>query len=245
MVSKLLSARGTVDIDERTNTLIIKDITSVIDEATALVKAIDTQTPQVLIESKIVEANLDFSRELGSVWGFGSQPLRGRVRRLERRRGRTSAGTTSASTTTRCSGLDDASTTSSVSNPITSDAQRPGEPRRLPARREASTSSVQLQAAESNGEGKVISSPRVVTLDNREADDRAGRVDPVPDLRERRRPARVHRRGAVARRDAAHHGGPEHHHEDRGDSATRRTTASRRRPARRPSPRTRRRPRRS
>ena len=75
MVSKLLSARGTVDVDARTNTLIIKDINSVIDEATALVKAIDTQTPQVLIESKIVEANLDFSRELGSVWAFGSQPL--------------------------------------------------------------------------------------------------------------------------------------------------------------------------
>ena len=66
---------GTVDVDVRTNTLIIKDINAVIDEAVALVKAIDTQTPQVLIESKIVEANLDFSRELGSVWAFGTQPL--------------------------------------------------------------------------------------------------------------------------------------------------------------------------
>ena len=69
MVQRLLTARGTVNVDKRTNTLIIKDIAAVIDEATALIKAIDTQTPQVMIESKIVEANLDFSRELGVVWG--------------------------------------------------------------------------------------------------------------------------------------------------------------------------------
>src|SRR4030095_7371734 len=75
MVQRVLTARGTVDVDVRTNTLIIKDINAVIDEAVALVKAIDTQTPQVLIESKIVEANLDFSRELGAVWAFGTQPL--------------------------------------------------------------------------------------------------------------------------------------------------------------------------
>ena len=59
-----------MNLDERTNTLIIKDISSVIDEATALISAIDTQTPQVMIEAKIVEANLDFSRELGAVWSI-------------------------------------------------------------------------------------------------------------------------------------------------------------------------------
>ena len=61
----------------RTNTLIIKDISSVIDEASALIAAIDTQTPQVMIEAKIVEANLDFSRELGSVWGVQTQQFVG------------------------------------------------------------------------------------------------------------------------------------------------------------------------
>ena len=73
LVKRLLSARGTVNLDERTNTLIIKDIASVIDEASALISAIDTQTPQVMIEAKIVEASLDFSRELGSVWGVQTQ----------------------------------------------------------------------------------------------------------------------------------------------------------------------------
>ena len=75
MVKQLLTERGTVNVDKRTNTLILKDIPSVIDEATALVKAIDTQTPQVMIEAKIVEAKLQFSREFGSVWSIGVQPL--------------------------------------------------------------------------------------------------------------------------------------------------------------------------
>src|SRR5690606_29127187 len=58
LVKRLLTPRGSVDVDERTNTVIIKDIPSVIDEATALVKAIDSQTPQVMIEARIVEASL-------------------------------------------------------------------------------------------------------------------------------------------------------------------------------------------
>jgi len=44
LVKRLLSSRGSVNVDDRTNTLIIKDIPSVIHEATALVKAVDTQT---------------------------------------------------------------------------------------------------------------------------------------------------------------------------------------------------------
>src|SRR4030095_8539770 len=48
MVKELLTERGTVNVDKRTNTLIIKDIPSVIDEATALIKAVDAMTPQVM-----------------------------------------------------------------------------------------------------------------------------------------------------------------------------------------------------
>lgn len=173
LVKKLLSARGTVDIDERTNTVILKDIAAVIDEATALIKAIDTQTPQVMVEAKIVEANLDFLREVGSRWGAGVQ-------------GRTdawdpdSAPLTSSTSRTALGGdgfrlrnvpgigAGDAANSFAVSNPIT----------------ELATGAINLGAfilderfdvdltlagAESHGEGKVISSPRVVTLDNRKA----------------------------------------------------------------------------
>jgi type IV pilus assembly protein PilQ len=158
MVKRLLTSRGTVDIDVRTNTIILKDISSVITEATALIKAIDTQTPQVLIEAKIVEANLDFSRELGSVWGFGIQPF--------------------ADAWDDSSGYrQDAGSRDfrlrpdnhlAVANPITSLANGLLDVGAF-LLDERFNLDLQLQAAESSGEGKVISSPRVVTLDNREA----------------------------------------------------------------------------
>ncbi|HZH76763.1 MAG TPA: type IV pilus secretin PilQ [Archangium sp.] len=68
-VKDVLSERGTVTVDQRTNVLIVKDIRTNIEKARALVRSLDTQTPQVLIESRIVEANTSFSRELGVQWG--------------------------------------------------------------------------------------------------------------------------------------------------------------------------------
>ena len=168
MVSKLLSARGTVDVDARTNTLIIKDINSVIDEATALVKAIDTQTPQVLIESKIVEANLDFSRELGSMWAFGSQPLVDGFDESSGDRQDLGGNDFRLHDNSLLTGFTDTFNHVSVSNPITSVANGLLD---LGAflLDEKLNIELRLEAAESNGEGKVISSPRVVTLDNRRA----------------------------------------------------------------------------
>jgi len=161
MVKKLLTARGVVNVDKRTNTVIIKDIPSVIDEATALVKAIDTQTPQVLIEAKIVEANLTFARDIGTTWGFGAQPLQDPL----------GGGTTPQA----LGGSDFLLNTTSASNnnvtfanPITNVANGLANVGAFLLDQKLNLNFT-LQAAESNGEGKVISSPRVVTLDNREA----------------------------------------------------------------------------
>ncbi len=159
LVKRLLSARGTVNLDERTNTLIIKDIASVIDEASALISAIDTQTPQVMIEAKIVEASLDFSRELGSVWGVQTQRF-----------------TDPYDPDTPRTDLDFANdginlideNSLAFANPIaavptgllTVGALILDQDFRVDA---------QIQAAESTGDGKVVSSPRIVTLDNTEA----------------------------------------------------------------------------
>jgi type IV pilus assembly protein PilQ len=68
-VKDVLSERGSVTVDTRTNVLIVKDVRSNVEKARALVRNLDTQTPQVLIESRIVEANTSFSRELGVQWG--------------------------------------------------------------------------------------------------------------------------------------------------------------------------------
>jgi type IV pilus assembly protein PilQ len=68
-VKDVLSERGSVTVDTRTNVLIVKDVRSNTEKARALVRSLDTQTPQVLIESRIVEANTTFSRQLGVQWG--------------------------------------------------------------------------------------------------------------------------------------------------------------------------------
>ncbi len=68
-VRNLLSERGTVDVDDRTNTLIIKDIREHLSRAENLVKALDTQTPQVRIEARIVLADDSSAKNLGIQWG--------------------------------------------------------------------------------------------------------------------------------------------------------------------------------
>lgn len=68
-VKDVLSDRGSVTVDTRTNVLIVKDVRANIQKARALVRNLDTQTPQVLIESRIVEANTSFTRSLGVQWG--------------------------------------------------------------------------------------------------------------------------------------------------------------------------------
>lgn len=69
-IKGLLTARGKVAEDSRNKQIIITDIPSVIAEAKNLVKILDTPERQVLIEARIVEANASFSRDLGVKWGL-------------------------------------------------------------------------------------------------------------------------------------------------------------------------------
>jgi type IV pilus assembly protein PilQ len=69
-VKSVLSDRGDVKVDERTNILIVKDIAGNVVLARDLVKSLDSKTPQVLIEARILEASTSFQRELGVSWGF-------------------------------------------------------------------------------------------------------------------------------------------------------------------------------
>ena len=73
--NKLMSERGNVTVDERTNTLLVQDTRKKIDEIRALVEKLDIPVRQVLIESRIVIATNDFARDLGVRLG-ASAPLR-------------------------------------------------------------------------------------------------------------------------------------------------------------------------
>jgi type IV pilus assembly protein PilQ len=66
----ILSQRGTVVVDDRTNQLIIRDITDRLEGILALIDNLDQPNPQVIIEARIVETTRSFSQALGVVWGF-------------------------------------------------------------------------------------------------------------------------------------------------------------------------------
>ena len=65
----LMSERGNITAENRTNVLIVKDIQRSVDEISAMVKRLDKPTPQVLISARIVQADDNFSRGLGIQWG--------------------------------------------------------------------------------------------------------------------------------------------------------------------------------
>jgi type IV pilus assembly protein PilQ len=64
-----LSPQGTVKADTRTNTLIIQDVRSNLEEIEHLIRELDSPTPQVLIEARVVQATTTFARAIGVQWG--------------------------------------------------------------------------------------------------------------------------------------------------------------------------------
>ena len=74
-LGSLLSSRGTVSIDVRTNTLIIEDTAKKIDEIRDLIEKVDVPVKQVMIEARIVRATNNFSKELGVKWGVQSDGI--------------------------------------------------------------------------------------------------------------------------------------------------------------------------
>jgi len=169
-VKDVLSERGTVAVDARTNTLVVRDIGSNIGRARGLVEKLDTITPQVLIESRIVEANTTFSRSIGVQWGgFGqAAPSTGNATGL------------SFPNTVRVTGGSDLGTASA-----TGVSGAPNFAVNLPAAVGAGAGgalgftfgsasgavnlNLRLSAAESNGTIKTISAPKVTTLQNQKA----------------------------------------------------------------------------
>ncbi len=72
-VKGVLTDRGSVTFDDRTNTIIVRDIPHGTDDASQLIHELDVQSPQVLIEANIVEATRDMARALGVQWGYNYQ----------------------------------------------------------------------------------------------------------------------------------------------------------------------------
>jgi type IV pilus assembly protein PilQ len=158
----VLTARGSVMVDEFTNTLIVRDIDRGIRNARDLVSRLDVQIPQVLIESNIVEATTDFARELGVQWGYNANigPQTGTST------GKNFPGTIGFGG----SGLGTGSggVPFLVDFPANQVAAGSGSvlDLALGSLNGAQSLDLRLTALEMQGQGRIISRPRVVTLNN-------------------------------------------------------------------------------
>ena len=70
ITTTVLSQRGSIQFDARTNTIIIQDLADRLDRAAALITTLDRPEPQVEIEARIVQTTREFARRLGVQWGF-------------------------------------------------------------------------------------------------------------------------------------------------------------------------------
>jgi len=157
-VKSILSERGDVKVDDRTNTLIVKDIAKNIPAVRNLVRFLDTKTPLVLIEARIIEANLSFQRELGVQWGM----LMGGGRLTA---GGGSGGTTLGTAVNRV--VDLAAVPRGGLGATGSGAA--GILAAVFSRGTIQEIDVTVSAHENQGNVKIISSPKIATLDNKEA----------------------------------------------------------------------------
>ena len=170
VIGRLKSKRpdATILVDSRTNSIIIRDLPLNIEEMIGLIKALDTQTPQVLIEAKIVELDVNFERELGIQWGtqFNAGPATGNP-----------TGLNFPNTASVGGVVDNISgqTVPGIASPVVN----------LPAAVDSSAGGAlgfslasitnsfqldaQLSALEKRNHARVLSSPRVATLSNQEA----------------------------------------------------------------------------
>src|SRR6267378_1124631 len=167
-----LTDRGTVSVDNRTNTLIVKDVQEALLRAEGIVRNLDTQTPEVLIESRIVEAATSFSRQVGIQWGgnVSFAPTTGNPTGLVFPNIVQAAGAADDSGAP-LAGLGGITTPNFAVNmpaPIGLN-NGAGIGFVLGSAGGAANLNLRLSAAENSGTIKTISSPRAVTLDNVES----------------------------------------------------------------------------
>jgi type IV pilus assembly protein PilQ len=156
----VLSQRGSVQVDERTNTLIVTDLQDRLDTVRQLLTTLDTPQPQVEIEARIVQTNKDYARALGIEWGFTG--------RVDPALGNT--------------------TTLAFPNSGTLTANTNFPPDQVPASAVGLTLGsvngafnldLALSALESSGNGRLLSTPRISTQNNVPAEITQGTQIPI------------------------------------------------------------------
>ncbi len=160
--ASIMSQRGSVVVDGRTNTLIIKELPNFIDSVIAIIEQLDIPEPQVMIEARIIETTKRFSRTLGIDWDFSgvSSAATGNTTGLQFPNNGTVDGGVQLLTGARNGFLD--ISLGNVLNTFTLDAV--------------------LQAAENEGLINILSAPKITTLNNEKASIQSGLQIPIQTI---------------------------------------------------------------
>jgi type IV pilus assembly protein PilQ len=174
-----LSPRGDVQIDDRTNTLIITDLPAKLDQAANLISTIDRAEPQVEVEARIVQTTRDFARALGVQWGLNGRvmPDLGNTTSLAFPNRGTLGGRlgTQSPVDPRATNLEQTGSVINMGVPDASTAIGLA----LGAVNGAFNLDVALSALERTGKGRVLSTPRLTTQNNIEAEVAQGIQIPI------------------------------------------------------------------
>ncbi|MEO8215398.1 MAG: type IV pilus secretin PilQ, partial [Myxococcales bacterium] len=180
----LLTARGRISVDERTNQLIVSDVAANLNLVEDLVRSLDSQTSQVVIEARIVEARSNFVRQLGVQWGGSAfrDAAHGNATGLVFPSDVAAGG--GASDATRPGGLVSlgpaASPDFAVNLPAAVGAGSGGAlGLMLGSVGGAFNLNLRLSAMENTGQVRILSSPRISTMDNIEASIEQGVSIPI------------------------------------------------------------------
>ncbi len=157
----LTKDRGTVTVDERNNQIIVTDVAEKIKQAKETVRKIDQVTPQVMIEARIVEATDTFSREIGTQWGMTGGPFS--TSQLGKLGGDFSYNMSATNAPTSTLGSIGIGFTRLIGTPF-------------------SLVDAKIMASESQGLVKIISAPKILTLDNKTATIKQGLSYPFNKL---------------------------------------------------------------
>ena len=169
-LTALRSARqdGRITVDTRTSTLILNDLRHHVNDMLEAIKILDIPTPQVLIEAKIVEISKSFTQELGIQWGLTGEAISSAPGSLAIN------GSTNANTAADGSAfLVDLRQSTDIAGGSVS-----GFDLLLGGLLPGLDLNVRLEALEKQGKGRILSSPRVTTADNKEARIRSGKQIP-------------------------------------------------------------------
>ena len=176
--SSVLSTRGSVAVDERTNTLLLSDTSESLDAVRKLVATLDIPVRQVLIESRLVIVNDDFERDLGVRAGLTGTRGNGKNGLFETSGTAASTNTGLSSALTNLAGV--GNTPYPVAVPVGTDTAANRYNVNMPVSNPAGSLAfmllgsdyivdLELSAAQAEGRGEVVSSPRVITANQKEA----------------------------------------------------------------------------